>query len=72
MASAAILPVLASAANVASVQSWEIGRDDASLIIRGILALDAKLQEVGEDVVAIRTLLEEDDGEEEEEDWPES
>jgi hypothetical protein len=66
------LPAIPVAANVAFVQSWELGSDDATLIIKGIFEANAKLDEVGENLVAIRRLLEEDDGEEEEEeDWPE-
>jgi hypothetical protein len=67
MASAAILPTPALAANVAFVQSWELEGGDA----KGIFDANAKLDELAENVGAIRRLLEEDDGEEEE-DWPES
>jgi hypothetical protein len=54
MAFAAILPTPVLAANVAFVQSWDIGRDDATLIIEGLFDVNVKLHEIGEDVVAIR------------------
>jgi outer membrane murein-binding lipoprotein Lpp len=41
-------------------------REDVTSIIGGVFDLNAKLARISEDVAAIRRLLEEDDGEEEE------
>jgi hypothetical protein len=51
------------------VQEWQ--RSDATLIMELLARLDAHVLEIGEHVVHIRTLLEEENGEEEEEDHSE-
>jgi hypothetical protein len=48
---------------------WSQEADDVSVILRALFEINAKLADVGEHVVAIRSLLEEDG--EEEEDLPE-
>jgi hypothetical protein len=51
------------------VESWEL--DDAGTIMLALMNIDAGIVEVGENVKAIRSLLEEDDDGEEEEELPE-
>ena len=47
------------------MEPWEPS-DDLTLIIRTLMDVNAKLDELGEHVVAIRSLLENDEEEEEE------
>jgi hypothetical protein len=58
MAFAAILLAFQSVATMAGVESWEVGTDDASLIMRLLIEMDTKLDRVLE-------LLQDDDEEEE-------
>ena len=45
--------------------------DDATLIMQVLHRMEAQLLDIGENVVQVRALLEDEDGEEEEEDQPE-
>lgn len=47
------------------MEPWE-SPDDVTLIIRSLLVINAKLDEAGEHLVAIRSYLEDDEEEEEE------
>lgn len=49
------------------MEPWE-PRDDFTTIMNTLMNIDARLQEVADNVGAIRRLLEDDDEEEEEED----
>jgi hypothetical protein len=58
MAFAAILLAFQPVATMAGVESWELGTDDASLIMRLLIEMDTKLDRMLE-------LLQDDDEEEE-------
>jgi hypothetical protein len=53
-----------------SMDAWE-PFDDATLIMQVLHRMEAQLLDIGENVVQVRALLEDEDGEEEEEDQPE-
>ena len=53
-----------SAVTIGGVERWEPA-DDLSLIIGTLMKVSAQLDEIGEHVVAIRSLLEDEDDEEE-------
>jgi hypothetical protein len=53
------------AATIGRVEPWE-PTDDLTLIMRTLMNTDAKLDEITDHVVAIRSLLEDDDEEAEE------
>jgi hypothetical protein len=52
------------------VESWE-PTDDMTLIMKVLHRMEAQLFDIGENVVRVRALLEDEDGEEEEEAQPE-
>jgi hypothetical protein len=52
------------------VETWE-PFDDATLMMQVLQRMEAQLLDIGENVVHVRALLEDEDGEEEEEDQPE-
>jgi hypothetical protein len=55
------------------VEPWEppLDRGDVDALLTALFDANVRLHGIAENVIAIRGLLE-DDGEEEEEDWPES
>jgi hypothetical protein len=61
VASRATLPHWRRVRTITYVDPWLPDPDDARIIMRALFELRAKLNEVGDDVTAIRRLLEEDD-----------